>query len=86
MHAPLRAIEEGRFDPDGAGGEMETLLVSGGFTFFANRVRALLDIDFARSNVLEIENGQLTGRMVVNPGATFATAPRNAACCSRWPR
>jgi hypothetical protein len=31
MHAPLRAIEEGRFDPDGAGGEMGTLLVSGGW-------------------------------------------------------
>lgn len=40
---------------------LKTLLVSGGFTFFANRVRALLDMDFARSNVLEIEDGHLTG-------------------------
>jgi phosphoserine phosphatase len=44
------------------------LLVSGGFTFFADRVKERLGIDFARSNLLEIESGpncgQLTGRMV----------------------
>ena len=43
---------------------LKTLLVSGGFTFFTDRVRDLLHIDFTRSNVFEIENGQLTGRMV----------------------
>ena len=43
---------------------LTTLLVSGGFTFFADRVKAGLGIDFARSNQLEIDNGQLTGRMV----------------------
>ncbi len=43
---------------------LTTLLVSGGFTFFANRVRAGLGIDFARSNMLEIVNERLTGRMV----------------------
>jgi phosphoserine phosphatase len=47
---------------------MKTLLVSGGFTFFTDRVRDTLGIDFTRSNVLEIESGpncgQLTGRMV----------------------
>jgi phosphoserine phosphatase len=41
-----------------------TLLVSGGFTFFSDRVRERLGLDFARSNVLEIEDGRLTGRMV----------------------
>lgn len=50
---------------------LKTLLVSGGFTFFADRVRDKLGIDFARSNVLEIESGpncgQLTGRMVDQP-------------------
>ncbi|MGZ5181334.1 MAG: phosphoserine phosphatase SerB [Ramlibacter sp.] len=50
---------------------LRTLLVSGGFTFFADRVRERLGIDFARSNVLEIESGpncgQLTGRMVDQP-------------------
>jgi len=43
---------------------LKVLLVSGGFTFFADRVRARLGIDFARSNVLELDNGVLTGRMV----------------------
>ena len=47
---------------------MKVLLVSGGFTYFANRVKERLGIDFARSNVLEIESsptcGTLTGRMV----------------------
>ncbi|MGZ5216539.1 MAG: phosphoserine phosphatase SerB [Caldimonas sp.] len=43
---------------------LKTLLVSGGFTFFSERVRDRLDIDFTRSNVLEIADGSLTGRMV----------------------
>jgi phosphoserine phosphatase len=43
---------------------LKTLLVSGGFTFFTDRIRDLLHIDFTRSNVFEIENDQLTGRMV----------------------
>ena len=44
---------------------MTTLLVSGGFTFFTDRVRDLLRIDATRSNVLEIdESGKLTGRMI----------------------
>jgi len=43
---------------------LKTLLVSGGFTFFTDRVRDLLNLDFTRSNVFEIENDQLTGRMV----------------------
>lgn len=47
---------------------MKTLLVSGGFTFFTDRVRDTLGIDYTRSNILEIESGpncgQLTGRMV----------------------
>jgi phosphoserine phosphatase len=46
---------------------MKVLLVSGGFTFFTDRVRDELTIDFTRSNVLEIENGLLTGRMVDQP-------------------
>ena len=43
---------------------MKVLLVSGGFTFFADRVCQMLNIDFSRSNVLAIENGQLTGEVV----------------------
>lgn len=47
---------------------LKVLLVSGGFTFFADRVKARLGIDFARSNRLETEatpQGEaLTGRLV----------------------
>ena len=46
---------------------LKVLLVSGGFTFFADRVQGLLGIDFARANVLEVENGRLTGRLVDQP-------------------
>ena len=46
---------------------LKTLLVSGGFTFFTDRVRDQLRLDFARSNVLAIANDQLTGRMVDQP-------------------
>lgn len=46
---------------------MKVLLVSGGFTFFTDRVRDELAIDFTRSNVLEIKDGLLTGRMVDQP-------------------
>ncbi|MGJ7579190.1 phosphoserine phosphatase SerB [Variovorax sp. RHLX14] len=43
---------------------MKVLLVSGGFTFFADRVKARLGIDFARSNLLEEADGKLTGRVM----------------------
>jgi len=47
---------------------LKTLLVSGGFTFFAHRVREQLGIDFVRANMLEVRSstncGELTGRML----------------------
>ncbi len=43
---------------------LKILLVSGGFTFFTDAVRDRLGIDWTRSNVLEIQHGELTGRMV----------------------
>ena len=46
---------------------MKVLLVSGGFTYFTDRIRDRLGIDYTRSNVLEVENGELTGRMVDQP-------------------
>ncbi len=46
---------------------LKTLLVSGGFTYFSERVRARLGLDFARANVLEIVDGHLTGRVVPRP-------------------
>src|ERR1700712_2628064 len=46
---------------------MSTVLVSGGFTFFSERIQARLQLDEARANVLEIEGGALTGRLVDQP-------------------
>ncbi len=46
---------------------LKTLLVSGGFTFFTDRIRDRLRLDFTRSNVLEVAGGLLTGRMVDQP-------------------
>jgi phosphoserine phosphatase len=42
----------------------KTLLVSGGFTFFTERLKARLAIDVATSNTLEIDEGRLTGRLI----------------------
>lgn len=46
---------------------LKTLLVSGGFTFFTDRVKDRLKLDFSRSNVLDVQDGLLTGRMVDQP-------------------
>ena len=46
---------------------LKVLLVSGGFTYFTDRVRDLLGIDYTRSNVLELADDRLTGRMVDQP-------------------
>jgi len=46
---------------------LKTLLVSGGFTFFSERVRQRLKLDFARANVLEVQDGMLTGAVMARP-------------------
>ena len=43
---------------------MRTLLVSGGFTFFTNRLQARLGLDETLSNTLEIVDGRLTGKVL----------------------
>jgi phosphoserine phosphatase len=43
---------------------MKTLLVSGGFTFFTERLKPRLGLDYTHANVLEIDGGKLTGRVV----------------------
>ena len=42
---------------------IRTLLVSGGFSFFTERLQQRLGLDFILSNTLEIEKGKLTGRV-----------------------
>ena len=43
---------------------LKTLLVSGGFTFFTERLQARLGLDYAHANVLEVREGKLTGKVV----------------------
>jgi phosphoserine phosphatase len=43
---------------------IKTLLVSGGFTFFTERLKARCGLDFAHANVLEIIDGKLTGQVL----------------------
>jgi len=42
---------------------IKTLLVSGGFTYFTDRVRDKLRFDYAYSNVLVVENAKLAGKV-----------------------
>jgi phosphoserine phosphatase len=42
---------------------LKTLLVSGGFTYFTDRIRQRLGLDYSHSNLLEIVDGKLTGRV-----------------------
>ena len=39
-------------------------LVSGGFTFFTDRLKARLKLDYSHANVLGIEEGELTGEVL----------------------
>lgn len=42
---------------------IRTLLISGGFTYFTDRLKEELGLDYAIANQLEIIDGKLTGRM-----------------------
>lgn len=42
---------------------IKTLLVSGGFVFFTDRLKARLGLDYTHANTLEIASGKLTGKV-----------------------
>jgi phosphoserine phosphatase len=46
---------------------LKTLLISGGFTFFSERIRQRLKLDFARANTLGEAHGRLTGTLFDRP-------------------
>ncbi|RVT54252.1 phosphoserine phosphatase SerB [Rubrivivax albus] len=46
---------------------LKTLLVSGGFSFFSERIRHQLKLDFARANTLGVAQGRLTGTLFDRP-------------------
>ena len=43
---------------------IKTLLVSGGFTYMTDRLKPRVKLDYTQSNVLEIANGKLTGKVI----------------------
>jgi phosphoserine phosphatase len=43
---------------------MKSLLVSGGFTYFTDRMKQRLQLDYTHSNQLEIVDGKLTGKVI----------------------
>ena len=43
---------------------IKTMLISGGFTFFTDKLKDRLGLDYTFANTLEIVNGKLTGRLV----------------------
>lgn len=46
---------------------LKTLLISGGFTHFSERIRHRLKLDFARANTLGVSHGKLTGTLFDRP-------------------
>jgi phosphoserine phosphatase len=43
---------------------IKTMVISGGFTFFTDRIKADLHFDFTAANTLEIVDGKLTGKVL----------------------
>ena len=43
---------------------LKVMVVSGGFTFFTDRLRARLGLDYTHASSLGVANGRLTGRLV----------------------
>jgi phosphoserine phosphatase len=66
---------------------LRLVLVSGGFTFFTRFVAAELGMDFVRSNELEIVDGALTGRVVMQDWGDICDGEQKRLmlleCCER---
>ncbi|MFK3737910.1 phosphoserine phosphatase SerB [Massilia sp. TN1-12] len=61
---------------------LKTLLVSGGFTFFTERLKARLGLDYAHANVLEADGDVLSGRVaggIVDAAEKMRTVQRVCA-------
>ena len=57
-HGALELLAYARWDG------LKILLVSGGFTWFTDRLKPRLGLDYAWSNELEMKDGALTGRVI----------------------
>ncbi|SCX37262.1 phosphoserine phosphatase SerB [Nitrosospira sp. Nsp1] len=43
---------------------LRSMVISGGFTFFTDRIKTKLNLDYAAANKLEITDGKLTGKVL----------------------
>ncbi|SFN58250.1 phosphoserine phosphatase [Nitrosospira briensis] len=43
---------------------IRTMVISGGFTFFTDRIKAKLNLDYSAANTLEVADGKLTGKVL----------------------
>lgn len=55
--------------------DVKFMLVSGGFTYFTDRLKSRLGLDYTFANQLEVENGKLTGKV---SGATVDAEAKRA--------
>ena len=62
----------------------KTLLVSGGFTFFTDRLQSRLALDHTLANVLDVDGDRLTGRIVGDVVDASAKAERFAHFAARY--
>lgn len=60
---------------------IKTALVSGGFTFFTDKLKKRLNLDFTQANVLEHDNGYLTGNVTGDICGAQAKADFLIKCC-----
>jgi phosphoserine phosphatase len=74
------ALSEGaeRLVADCRAAGLRTLLVTGGFTFFTDRMKQRLGFDATRSNELEIADGRLTGKVTGPQGGDIIDAEGKA--------
>ncbi|WP_447641376.1 MULTISPECIES: phosphoserine phosphatase SerB [Chitinophagaceae] len=62
---------------------IKTLLVSGGFTFFTEKLKAQYSLDYTRANVFEIIDGKLTGKIVGDIVNAEEKAKTLLTCCKQ---
>lgn len=68
---------------------LRTILVSGGFTYFTERLQATLELDMTRANLLEVVDGKLTGRVrgeIIDAEAKRQTVLQEAAALGVAPQ
>lgn len=61
---------------------IKTMVVSGGFSFFTDRIRAKLNLDYAFANTLEIQDNRLTGKVLGSILGRAAKAEKIGNVCS----